>query len=95
MDAALLLTNIRSLVPVTDAEWQYISSFGIERKFKKGQLINREGDVNRFTNFIETGSAHVFYIDNDRHEHVVQPGICGWWVSDFGSFSNQNLVCSM
>jgi CRP-like cAMP-binding protein len=45
--------------------------------------------VNRFTNFIESGSARVFYINSDGQEHVVQLGIRGWWVGDFPSFITQ------
>lgn len=89
MDQDFLLCNIRSSVPVNDADWEYISSLGIQRQFKKGQLISREGEVSRFTNFIEAGAIRVFYIDNDGKEHVVQLGIRGWWISDFASFINQ------
>lgn len=89
MDSNLLLSNIRSVVPITDCDWQYISSLLTERSFKKGAFLNREGEVNRFTNFIETGSARVFYIDANGHEHVIQLGIRGWWISDFASFITQ------
>jgi hypothetical protein len=58
-------------------------------------MINREGEVCSFTNFIGTGRVRVFYNESNGHEYVVQFGVCGWWVSNFGSFSNQNLVCSM
>lgn len=89
MDSDLLLANIRSEVSITDAEWQYIASLAIERTFKKGQFINREGEVNRFTNFIQKSSVRVYYIDGNGHEHVIQLGIRGWWVSDFASFITQ------
>lgn len=77
------------MVPITDEDWQFISSLVMERDFRKGAFISREGEVNRFTNFIQKGSARVYYIDVNGHEHVIQLGIRGWWVSDFASFSNQ------
>lgn len=89
MDTGLLLSNIRSVVPITDKDWQFISSNITERSFKKGSFLNREGEVNRFTNFIETGSARVYFIDINGHEHVLQLGIRGWWISDFASFITQ------
>jgi CRP-like cAMP-binding protein len=89
MEEPLLLQNIRSVVPVSDADWQFINSLSEERVLRKGDFINREGEVNRFTNFIESGSARVFYIDNNGQEHVIQLGIRGWWVSDFASFITQ------
>ena len=89
MEENLLLSNIRSIVPIADSEWQFISSFIVERHFKKGTIFHREGEVNRFTNFIESGSVRVFYIDLNGHEHVVQLGIRGWWIGDFASFITQ------
>lgn len=89
MEENLLLSNIRSIVPIADSEWQFISSFIVERHFKKGTIFHREEEVNRFTNFIESGSVRVFYIDLNGHEHVVQLGIRGWWIGDFASFITQ------
>lgn len=89
MSDHLLYNNITSLVPITDEEWHFISSRVTEQQLKKKVLISREGDISRFTNFIEKGSARVFYIDNNGHEHVIQLGIQGWWISDFASFSSQ------
>lgn len=89
MQRELLLSNFRNYVSITDHEWQIASSLITERTFKKGEFINREGEVNRFTHFIESGSARVFYINSDGQEHVVQLGIRGWWVGDFPSFITQ------
>lgn len=90
MEQELLLSNFRRFVSITDEEWQIASSLVAERTFKKGELINREGEVNRFTHFIESGSVRVFYISNDGQEHVVQLGIRGWWIGDFPSFITQS-----
>jgi CRP-like cAMP-binding protein len=89
MKPNLLLSNIRSFVPITEEEWLFISAQGVERSFKKGQFINKAGEINRFTNFIESGSARVFHIDSDGNEKVLQLGIAGWWISDFASFIAQ------
>ncbi|HLO83364.1 MAG TPA: Crp/Fnr family transcriptional regulator [Chitinophagaceae bacterium] len=89
MDQELLLSNIRQYVPITDDEFQVIISFAVERKFSKGEFIHKEGDINRFTNFIQSGSARAYYIDKASYEHVVQLGIRGWWISDFASFITQ------
>ena len=89
METDLLLTNIRSIIPITDSDWQLVSSMAVHRSFQKKEFISREGEVNRFTNFIEEGSARVFYIDGKGQEHVIQLGIPGWWTSDFASFTTQ------
>lgn len=89
METDLLLTNIRSIIAITDSDWQLVSSLAVHRSFQKKEFISREGEVNRFTNFIEEGSARVFYIDGKGQEHVIQLGIPGWWTSDFASFITQ------
>jgi CRP-like cAMP-binding protein len=89
MEHDILLSSFQNFVSLTDEEWQLASSLVSERSFKKGQFINKEGEVNRFTHLIESGSARVFYISSDGQEHVVQLGIRGWWIGDFPSFINQ------
>ncbi len=89
MDYDLLLSNIRGFVPISDDDWQLIMAHANERHFKRGEFINKEGEVNRFTNFIVSGSARVFYIGSSGYEHVVMLGIRAWWVSDFASFITQ------
>lgn len=90
MDYDLLLSNFRKYVTLTDEEWQKAASLLVERKFKKGEFIDREGEVNHYTNLIDSGSARVFYINTDGQEHVVQIGIRGWWIGDFPSFITQS-----
>jgi CRP-like cAMP-binding protein len=89
MDEELLLNNIRQYVNITDEDYQVILAFAVERNFRKGEFIQREGEVNRYTNFIQSGSARVFYIDGSSSEHIIQLGIRGWWISDFASFITQ------
>jgi CRP-like cAMP-binding protein len=89
MDQDLLRQNINSIVPLTDSDWGTIAAVCVEREFKRGAFINQEGETNRFTNFIVSGSARVFHVDLQGQEHVVQLGIRGWWISDFASFITQ------
>ncbi len=89
MERELLLSNFKNHVSITDEEWQIANSLLTERRYKKGEFINREGEVNRFTHFIESGSARVFYINSEGQEHVVQLGIRSWWIGDYPSFITQ------
>ena len=89
MEENLLLNNIRSFVQLSEQDWHWIISLGVEKTFRKGDYLSREGEICRFTHFIESGSGRVFYIDPAGIEHVVQLGIRGWWISDFAGFKNQ------
>jgi len=89
MDQQLLLENFRKFISLTPEEEGLVVKHTTERRFKRGDFLNSEGDVNRFTNFIVKGSARVYYIEPDGHEHVVQLGISKWWIGDFPSFITQ------
>lgn len=89
MDYVLLFDNFKQHIQLSAVEEQFITSLLTQRHFKKGQFITFEGEVNRHTNFITNGSARVFYIDANGHEHTIQLGIKGWWTGDFTSFIMQ------
>jgi CRP-like cAMP-binding protein len=89
MEPGLLIENIRQYINLSSSDEQEIWKRCTPREFKRGEFINVEGEVNRFTNFIVSGSSRVYYIDPEGVEHVVQLGIEGWWVGDFPSFITQ------
>jgi CRP-like cAMP-binding protein len=89
METDLLIANIKKYVRLTSAEEQEIISHLIPRVFKRGEFINKEGEINRFTNFIISGSARVYYVSNEGEEHIIQLGIRDWWISDYSSFIMQ------
>lgn len=89
MNQQLLLDNFKNFVNLTHEEEELILKHTTERYFKRGDFLNSEGEVNRFTNFILKGSARVYYIEPNGHEHVVQLGISKWWIGDFPSFITQ------
>jgi CRP-like cAMP-binding protein len=89
MDADLLLDNIKKYGQLSVSDEQGILARLTPRNFKRGQFINAEGEVNRYTNFIISGSARTFFIDSEGREHVVQLGIRDWWISDYSSFIMQ------
>ncbi|HEV7330188.1 MAG TPA: Crp/Fnr family transcriptional regulator [Flavisolibacter sp.] len=90
MDYQVLRASFQNYITLTEKEWQLVSSLITERSFKRGEFISKEGEINRFSNFIESGSVRVFYIGNDGQEHVVQLGVRGWWIGDFPSFITQS-----
>lgn len=89
MPQELLLENIRNFIQLTPEEEALVLDRTTVRQFKRGDFLNNEGEINRFTNFIIKGSARVYYIEPSGHEHVVQLGISKWWVGDFPSFITQ------
>jgi CRP-like cAMP-binding protein len=89
MNHQLLLDSFKTYVNLTKEEEDFVLQHVVVRRFRRGDFLNVEGEINRFTNFIIKGSARVFYIEPNGHEHVVQLGINNWWVGDFPSFIMQ------
>ncbi|HLP36509.1 Crp/Fnr family transcriptional regulator [Lacibacter sp.] len=89
MSHQLLLDNFKNFINLTQDEEELVLEHITERRFKRGDFLNSEGEVNRFTNFITKGSARVYYIEPNGHEHIVQLGISKWWIGDFPSFITQ------
>lgn len=87
--SALLLLHLKKYIQLTDAEEQLILSLTTSRSFKRGAFLTKDGEVNRYTNFIISGSARVYYIDQTGQEHVIQLGMKEWWIGDFSSFITQ------
>lgn len=89
MSYQLLLDNFKNFINLTQNEEELVLQHITERSFKRGDFLNSEGEINRFTNFITKGSARVYYIEPNGHEHIVQLGISKWWIGDFPSFITQ------
>ncbi|TDO26328.1 Crp/Fnr family transcriptional regulator [Sediminibacterium goheungense] len=85
----LLLNHLKKHIQLTETEEHLILSSIQMRRFKRGDFLTKEGEVNRYTNFIVTGSAKVYYIDQQGQEHIIQLGIKEWWIGDFSSFITQ------
>jgi CRP-like cAMP-binding protein len=89
MDCALLVANFSRYISLSPEEESLVLDLAVVRNFGRGDFICREGEVNRYTNFITTGSARVYYLDAEGVEHVIQLGIRDWWISDYSSFITQ------
>jgi len=84
-----LFNNFKRFITLSSEDEQVVISLLTARSFKKGHFITTEGEINRYTNYITQGSARVYYIDHNGHEHVIQLGIENWWVGDYPSFIGQ------
>jgi len=84
-----LLQHLKQYIQLTEAEEQIIIDHLTPRTFKRGEFLTKEGEINRYTNYIVSGATRVYYIDQAGQEHVIQLGMKNWWTSDFSSFITQ------
>jgi len=87
---AVLLSNIKQLVPLSETdECIILDHFKVQKLNKKEYLIVKD-EVSHYMNFIAKGSFRSFYIDEHGKEHILQLAIEGWWVNDVYSYLNQS-----
>ena len=86
---AVLLSNIRQLVPLTKADEVSILDHFKPQKLNKKEYLIVKDEVSYFMNFIAKGSLRSFYMDAQGKEHILQLGIEGWWINDLYSYLTQ------
>lgn len=55
------------MVPLQESEWAIIAAHFRRKRFKKHQIITRQGEVEQYLTFIEKGIVR-FYIPDDENE---------------------------
>lgn len=83
------VTFLQQFVPITDEEIKKVILPAIlVRKFKKKEIITHAGEVERYINFIDSGLAKKYYLQ-EGEEKVVQIAIKGHLISCETSFYTQ------
>jgi CRP-like cAMP-binding protein len=82
----LLYQNIQKKVMLTDAEFQTCASFFTFKKLLKKQFLLQEGEVCRYTAFVQQGVLRSYAIDDKGMEQVIQFAPEDWWIADIYSF---------
>ncbi len=82
----LLAESITAKVHLTAEELQLCKSFFTHIKLGKKQFLLQEGEVCRYTVFVEKGVLRSYSTDGKGHEHVIQFALESWWISDNYSF---------
>ncbi len=82
----LLLTNISKKVSLTEEEKKTLPSFFTHKKLRKKQYLLQEGDVCKYTVFVNKGLLRSYSVDAAGSEHIVQFAPEDWWMADIYSF---------
>jgi CRP-like cAMP-binding protein len=82
----LLLNEIRTFVPLSDAEAILIKESFNASILKKKEFLIRKGDLSNHMNFVTSGCVKVYSIGDDAMEHILQFGIAGWWINDLYAY---------
>ena len=82
----LLLQSIKERVEITDEEFNFCKTLFIPKKLRKKRHLLQEGDVGKYTTFVEKGMLRTYTIDEKGNEPILQFSFEGWWVADLYSF---------
>lgn len=93
-----LLQYVSKHISLTDQEAEIFLSNFEAKSFKKNDFIGKQGDIPRVQNFIISGGARMYLIDDKGDEHTIQFGVENWWLGDLGNFITQtpadyNIQC--
>lgn len=81
----VLFNNIRQKIEITDKEEEICRSLFIPKKLRKRQYLLQQGDVSKYTAFVEKGLLRSYVIDDKGSELIMQFAPEGWWIGDMYS----------
>jgi CRP-like cAMP-binding protein len=82
----LLLQSVREKISVSNEEFDFCKTLFIPKKLRKRQYLLQDGDVCRYTAFVEKGMLRTFTVDEKGNEPILQFSMEGWWIADLYSF---------
>src|SRR4051812_10895454 len=82
----VLLKAINEKVKLTEEEQETCKAFFTPKKLRKKQYLLQEGDVCKYTAFVEKGVLRSYSVDEKGYEQIIQFALEGWWISDIYSF---------
>lgn len=84
-----LRIHIEKIVPLSDEEFEHISSFFTYKKYKKHQFLIQEGELVLCNYFVIKGLLKLVYTDDTAKEHIVGFAMEDWWETDFQAYYKQ------
>ena len=76
---------VSKYVTLTDEEFEHFESFFEIRNYKKKELLIREGEVEKYLNYVDAGSARLFFLKG-KEEIVMEFAIENEVIGCFNSF---------
>jgi len=84
-----LVEFLRARMPLTRAHEELVRSAVRARRAKKGETLQRAGEVATHGYFVANGLLRSFWIDEKGREHVLQFAPENWWLTDVNSMRDQ------
>ena len=82
----LLHKKLSEKIALTEEEFAFCKTLFVLKKLRKKQYLLQEGDVCRYTAFVNQGILRSYTVDPKGNEHILQFASEGWWAADLYSF---------
>lgn len=82
----LLHDKIKENISIAEEGFTFCKTLFLPKKLRKRQYLLQEGDVCKYTAFVEKGILRTYTVDDKGTEHILQFSLEGWWIADLYSF---------
>jgi CRP-like cAMP-binding protein len=82
----LFFQKFNEKVPLKEEEEAIIKQHLTPKKLRKKQYFLQEGDVCKYTAFVEKGALRAYVLNDEGDEHITAFALEGWTISDIPSF---------
>lgn len=72
-------------IKLTDEQFEKMKSAFVPRKMKKGEFLQREGEMAKYGAFVTAGCLRSYVVDEKGKEHILQFAPENWWIGDMES----------
>ncbi|MDJ1482577.1 Crp/Fnr family transcriptional regulator [Cytophagaceae bacterium YF14B1] len=84
-----LRAHIEKIVPLTDEEFAFVSSYFTEKHYKKREFLIQRGENVRYVYFVLSGLLMLGHNDEAGKHHIVSFALEDWWETDFLAYHTQ------
>lgn len=81
-----LLSVLSNQINLSEKDIEFCKEVFVPKKLRKRQYLLQEGDVCKYTAFVEKGLLRTFTVSDKGTEAILQFSMEDWWVADLYSF---------
>ncbi|WP_205510599.1 Crp/Fnr family transcriptional regulator [Longitalea arenae] len=85
----ILRQHIERIVPLTNEEYDLVLAHFTAKRFKKHQIIIREGEQVYNDYFLLSGLMKSAHINAEGREHILLFAMQNWWITDLQAYHHQ------
>ena len=85
----LFFKKLREKITLSEEEEQLFKTYLTPKKLRRKQYLLQEGDVCKYTAFVEKGILRLYTIGEKGNEQIVQFALEGWFIADMFSFISE------